>query len=666
MADNVTSPTECWGAHLTGRPCTPGFTSSGSHMHCKCCPACLEAGVQVPASRVRALRGSQHVEYPNSHGRSPWSGFGWRVVNHTKRCHGPRLIIFKGEPPLGVEWAPTPPEWIGVDAQGLIIVRLVSKNGTLCPEQKAPSRCSLPSPGHVPFALSNLPLLGVAPLAESVPDGFTSGKRHRDDSSSSGSVSGDGSTTNASYDGGHVVSSSAPLAYVGAAPVAPSLHIAPTSVASAVAPSANPIAIATAIDCSVAPSPLAVATSGLEPAPAAEPPSAHALWNAFGQLHRMVRARLAYDQSAARGRCTPGPPVQRPPTALASQALGHTQEAELLRPQPPLAPLLSAIETTAACLLGHSPSHRQGQPQGGGHPQALAPGTQQTRQPPLLNDAVQAAVEAGVVARMPAIPPGMAASPPVVQQQAAAEQAAAATFVAEPFDAFEREVASWLEMAPALPSPPTSPPDATPPPAAPTLSKPRAWAVEAATAVLSFLVFWWHELTPSSAELPTQATYGAHAAKDLAASATFAPAPHDHWLPAMLLRLCSQAAPVLQSAGLQSEASRRLLLPGLALGAVSSSIVACVANFAPEDSEPCAPIPISRPARAPLAPLLALPSHAPPPPMHARLPPPTQAHLRHVRLLHRHHGVGPAFRAFVRGRSLAGCPHTALRVLPAV
>ena len=256
-------PYECWGAHLTGRPCTPGFTSSGSHMQVlPRMPRSWSAGACKPGSRIAWLPARRVPQLTRA---IAVVGFGWRVVNHTKRCHGPRLIIFKGEPPLGVEWAPTPPEWIGVDAQGLIIVRLVSKNGTLCPEQKAPSRCSLPSPGHVPFALSNLPLLGVAFLAESVPDGFTSGKRHRDDSSSSGSVSGDGSTTNASYDGGHVVSSSAPLAYVGAAPVAPSLHIAPTSVASAVAPSANPIAIATAIDCSVAPSPLAVATSGWSP-----------------------------------------------------------------------------------------------------------------------------------------------------------------------------------------------------------------------------------------------------------------------------------------------------------------------------------------------------------------------------------------------------------------
>ena len=102
-------------------------------MHSKFCSACSEVGMLIHCSCARALRCSQHSDFVNSHGRSLWSSEGWRVVNHTKRCSGPRLIIFKAfQPPEG-DWAEIPPEWISTDTLGNFVIRLISKNGTLCP-----------------------------------------------------------------------------------------------------------------------------------------------------------------------------------------------------------------------------------------------------------------------------------------------------------------------------------------------------------------------------------------------------------------------------------------------------------------------------------------------------------------------------------------------------
>lgn len=102
-------------------------------MHSKFCSNCSEREFLIHCSRARALRCSQHSDFVNSHGRSLWSSKGWRVVNHTKRCSGPRLIIFKAfQPPEG-DWAEIPPEWISTDTLGNFVIRLISKNGTLCP-----------------------------------------------------------------------------------------------------------------------------------------------------------------------------------------------------------------------------------------------------------------------------------------------------------------------------------------------------------------------------------------------------------------------------------------------------------------------------------------------------------------------------------------------------
>ena len=124
----------CWGTLLGEDQCSVGFTPHANHMATKFCHTCCKTGIRVNASRVRALRPGQYSALSNGHGKSPWSAGGWRIVNHTKRCIGPRLIIFQDQPPDSILWAPIPSNWLSVDdATGLDFLRLSMKNGTLCP-----------------------------------------------------------------------------------------------------------------------------------------------------------------------------------------------------------------------------------------------------------------------------------------------------------------------------------------------------------------------------------------------------------------------------------------------------------------------------------------------------------------------------------------------------
>ena len=120
-----------------------------------------------------------------------------------------------------------------------------------------------------------------------------------------------------------------------------------------------------------------------------------------------------------------------------------------------------------------------------------------------------------MVARMPAIPPGMAACCQWYSSRRLRSRRRRNTW--RSLDALEREVAVAGDGASAAVAPDLSTRRHAPG---------RADAVEAArqlcggaTAVLVPRVLVARAYA-ASAELPTQATYGAHAAKDLAASAT--------------------------------------------------------------------------------------------------------------------------------------------------
>ena len=123
---------QCWGAQiaLDNSHCVPGYTRGSKHQKNKFCQACRQC-ISIPASRIVALDDDEHGEFQNSWAGGLWarhrSGFGYRVVNHTSLCIGPRLLIFSDEAPKR-PWAPVPESWV---SNGMVHF-FVSK-GTLVP-----------------------------------------------------------------------------------------------------------------------------------------------------------------------------------------------------------------------------------------------------------------------------------------------------------------------------------------------------------------------------------------------------------------------------------------------------------------------------------------------------------------------------------------------------
>ena len=110
----------CWGAHvqLTTSKCSLGFETGKAHFKNKFCAAC-RAGIDIPATRVRALTPqlgraltgslSLHIGYWKPAPPALGGGF-MRVVNNTKQCVGPWLVIYQDEPP-NLAWDTMPPHW---------------------------------------------------------------------------------------------------------------------------------------------------------------------------------------------------------------------------------------------------------------------------------------------------------------------------------------------------------------------------------------------------------------------------------------------------------------------------------------------------------------------------------------------------------------------------
>ena len=123
---------KCWGGIIqeTHAHCTPGFEVGAGHFKHKLCPNCQLRGISVAATRVCTLPpnteahsnvGVWNLQIGGSeHGQC-------RVINHTARCVGPRLAIFRGPaPPLN---GPAMPECWARDG----VVRLLLSKGTLVP-----------------------------------------------------------------------------------------------------------------------------------------------------------------------------------------------------------------------------------------------------------------------------------------------------------------------------------------------------------------------------------------------------------------------------------------------------------------------------------------------------------------------------------------------------
>ena len=130
----------CWGGLLSGFPtgCTPGFVRpTVNHFKDKLCPKCRSNGITIPIDRIRPLPPSQVMERgKNARSTGLWSrtddGHEARLINHTAKCSGPPLLIYRHPRPQAerASWSPMPSGWLEGGADSM---RLVLGLGTLRP-----------------------------------------------------------------------------------------------------------------------------------------------------------------------------------------------------------------------------------------------------------------------------------------------------------------------------------------------------------------------------------------------------------------------------------------------------------------------------------------------------------------------------------------------------
>jgi len=141
---------ECWGKILAGRPCRCGDYNSRGQIafYSRFCAACHHHGILVPADRVRML--STPPSLANSASNGVWSEHRvlprYRIVNQTKRCRGPSVIIF--EAPLSgnlqksddpavfnvATSAPLPAEWCATcPHSGAAVISFILSHSSLVP-----------------------------------------------------------------------------------------------------------------------------------------------------------------------------------------------------------------------------------------------------------------------------------------------------------------------------------------------------------------------------------------------------------------------------------------------------------------------------------------------------------------------------------------------------
>jgi hypothetical protein len=161
---NVARPRCCWGAQIqcvSADLCTPRFVAGPRHFKTKFCANCRQA-TAVSVRRIRALDNGLELIFRNNHQGGLWTplpdrlgGGKYRVINHSKGCIGPSLVVFAEAAP-SLEWPPLPEEWISEDGH----VHLFVSKGTLVPTQLR-RRCML-AQVIVPSALMQItvPVLG--------------------------------------------------------------------------------------------------------------------------------------------------------------------------------------------------------------------------------------------------------------------------------------------------------------------------------------------------------------------------------------------------------------------------------------------------------------------------------------------------------------------------
>jgi len=138
-ASEVPECATCWGAqlHFNGdAACTPDFVPGKLHFKNKFCYSCKE-GIFVPLAQVRAVSAELAACFVNKRSEGFWNsapksmgGGQYRILNNTAGSIGPRLALFRDQPPE-FQWLPVPDHWITDDG----CVRLCVAKGTLVPSK---------------------------------------------------------------------------------------------------------------------------------------------------------------------------------------------------------------------------------------------------------------------------------------------------------------------------------------------------------------------------------------------------------------------------------------------------------------------------------------------------------------------------------------------------
>ena len=171
----------CWGPQLVGGPlpgCNMSFVVSGVHLKDKICSSC-RLGVRIPASRVRAIGGDLDSYFSNTSSEGLWNSGGalglpdFRLINHTKGCSAPRLVVFRTPLPiddlsLRLPWIALPSAWLQQDE----CVCLWAAKGTFVPtrprklfQRASGSGASLPASKRQHASLAAAESVSVARLS---------------------------------------------------------------------------------------------------------------------------------------------------------------------------------------------------------------------------------------------------------------------------------------------------------------------------------------------------------------------------------------------------------------------------------------------------------------------------------------------------------------------
>ena len=96
----------CWGAQLNGGGgCTLDFVPGKLHFKNNFCDNCRDS-IMVPLAHVCALSAEQAECFVNKLSKGFWNhapasigGGQYRIINNTAGCIGPRLAVFRDQPP---------------------------------------------------------------------------------------------------------------------------------------------------------------------------------------------------------------------------------------------------------------------------------------------------------------------------------------------------------------------------------------------------------------------------------------------------------------------------------------------------------------------------------------------------------------------------------------